>query len=72
PDGSFMPHAECPMSLVVTGEVTEVRNGEVIIERPDGSRITVIVNIRQLKGPNGVWIQPIDATDCRYRSAGVS
>src|SRR5258706_7947027 len=35
PDGSFMPHAECPMAQVVTGKVSEVRNGEVIIERPD-------------------------------------
>jgi signal transduction histidine kinase len=63
PDGSFMPHAECPMSLVVTGEVSEVRNGEVIIERPDGSRITVIVNIRQLKGPNG---EIAGAINCFY------
>jgi PAS domain S-box-containing protein len=53
PDGSFMPHAQCPMAQVVNGEVSEVRDAEVLIERPDGSRITVIVNIRPLKGSNG-------------------
>jgi PAS domain S-box-containing protein len=63
PDGSFMPHAQCPMAQVVTGKVAEVRNGEVIIERPDGSRITVIVNIRQLKGPNG---EITGAINCFY------
>jgi PAS domain S-box-containing protein len=46
PDGTFMPHAECPMAEVVSGTLSEVRDGEVLIERPDGSRITVIVNIR--------------------------
>jgi PAS domain S-box-containing protein len=44
PDGTFMPHPECPMAEVATGKLSEVRDAEVIIERPDGSRITVIVN----------------------------
>ena len=49
PDGTFMPHAQCPMAEVVTGKLSEVRDAEVIIERPDGSRITVVVNIRPHK-----------------------
>lgn len=53
PDGSYMPHEQCPMAQVVSGEIQEARDGEVIIERPDGSRVTVIVNIRPLKGPDG-------------------
>jgi PAS domain S-box-containing protein len=53
PDGTFMPHDQCPMAQVVSGEILEARNAEVIIERPDGSRITVIVNIRPLKDANG-------------------
>src|SRR6185436_9236163 len=50
PDGSFMPHAQCPMAQVVSGEIPEVRDAEVLIERPDGSRVAVLVNIRPLKG----------------------
>ncbi len=49
PDGSYMPHAQCPMANVLSGKVPETRNAEVCIERPDGSRVTVVVNIRPLK-----------------------
>src|SRR4030081_3855125 len=38
PDGSFMPHEQCPMAQVVHGEILEARDAEVLIERPDGSR----------------------------------
>ena len=63
PDGTFMPHHECPMALVVTGAVSEVRDAEVIIERPDGSRITVVVNIRPHKDQRG---DVIGAINCFY------
>jgi signal transduction histidine kinase/ActR/RegA family two-component response regulator len=53
PDGSFMPHDECPMAEVLTGALAEARDGEVHIERPDGSRITVVVNIRPVKNERG-------------------
>jgi PAS domain S-box-containing protein len=53
PDGSYMPHEQCPMAQVVSGEIQEARDAEVLIERPDGSRLTVIVNIRPLKDANG-------------------
>src|SRR4051812_1729056 len=53
PDGSVMPHKQCPMAQVVSGEISEARDAEVVIERPDGSRITVIVNIRPLKDSIG-------------------
>jgi hypothetical protein len=43
-DGAYLPHAECPMAQVVrTGKA--VSNEEIVIERPDGSRRTAIVNI---------------------------
>jgi PAS domain S-box-containing protein len=48
-DGSFMLHEQCPMAEVVSGKIPEVRDAEVLIERPDGSRVTVIVNIVPLK-----------------------
>ena len=63
PDGTFMPHAQCPMAQVVSGEISEARDAEVLIERPDGSRVTVIVNIRPLKGPNG---EITGAINCFY------
>ena len=62
-DGSFMPHDECPMALVVAGKVSQVTNGEVVILRPDGSRITVIVNIRPLTAPSG---EVVGAINCFY------
>ena len=52
-DGSFMPPEKCPMAEVVTGNISAVHDGEVVIERPDGSRITVIVNIQALKNEHG-------------------
>jgi nitrogen fixation/metabolism regulation signal transduction histidine kinase len=63
PDGTFMPHPECPMAQVVTGALVEVRDAEVIIERPDTSRITVVVNIRPQKNPSG---EVIGAINCFY------
>ena len=53
PDGSFMPHEQCPMGDVLTGTVPGVHDAEVHIERPDGSRIIVIVNIAPLKDNRG-------------------
>ena len=52
-DGTFMPHEQCPMAQVVNGEILEAPDAEVLIERPDGSRVTVVVNIRPLKDSNG-------------------
>ena len=52
-DGSFMPHEQCPMAEVLSDKISELRDAEVLIERPDGSRITVLVNIRPLKNQGG-------------------
>ncbi len=53
PDGTYLPHDQCPMAAVVAGTLSEATDAEVLIERPDGSRITVIVNIRPLKNQHG-------------------
>jgi PAS domain-containing protein len=53
PDGVFLPHDQCPMAEVVSGKIPEARDMEVQIERPDGSWVTVIVNIRPLKNEQG-------------------
>lgn len=63
PDGSFMPHEQCPMADVVSGKVSAVHNGEVLIERPDGSHVTVLVNIRPLKNDHG---EVTGAINCFY------
>ena len=47
PNGALLPHHETPMEAVLrTG--TPARNMEVVIERPDSSLITVLVNIAPL------------------------
>ncbi|MGH9445638.1 MAG: histidine kinase, partial [Terriglobia bacterium] len=51
--GVFIPHEQCPMAEVLSGKIPEARDMEAQIERPDGSRITVSVNIRPLKNDRG-------------------
>jgi PAS domain S-box-containing protein len=53
PDGSLMPHDQTPMAAILSGQIDEVRDVEVVIERPDGSRITVVVNIVPVKNVDG-------------------
>lgn len=61
PDGSFMPHEQCPMAEVVSGKRAQVCDAEVLIERPDGSRVTVIVNIRPLRAAHGIVVGAINS-----------
>jgi PAS domain S-box-containing protein len=63
PDGSYMPHEQCPMGDVLTGKMPGIQDGEVHIERPDGSRVVVIVNIAPLKDDGG---EVIGAINCFY------
>ncbi len=63
PDGSFMPHEQCPMGDVLSGKVPGIHDGEVHIERPDGSRVIVIVNIAPLKNDQG---EIAGAINCFY------
>ena len=63
PDGSFMPHEQCPMAEVVSGKISEVRDAEVLIARPDGMRVTAIVNIRPVKDQHG---EITGAINCFY------
>jgi PAS domain S-box-containing protein len=63
PDGSFMSHDQCPMAEVVSGKIAEMRDAEVLVERPDGSRITVLVNIRPMKNDRG---EITGAINCFY------
>jgi PAS domain S-box-containing protein len=47
-DGTLLPHDQCPMAAALeTGE--SFPGEEVVIERPDGERLTVLVNIAPIK-----------------------
>ena len=63
PDGSFMPHEQCPMGDVLTGRIPGAHDAEVHIERPDGSRIVVIVNIAPVMDDRG---EITGAINCFY------
>ncbi len=62
-DGTPLPHDECPMAQVVSGAIEMSIDERVVVERPDGSRVTVIVNIRPLQGAGG---QVVGAINCFY------
>jgi PAS domain S-box-containing protein len=48
------------MADVLFGKIPEARDAEVQIERPDGSRIIVMVNIRPLKNNRGEIVGAIN------------
>ncbi len=52
PDGTPLPAQDCPMADAVRMGTT-TRNAEVIMERPDGTRFTALVNIRALRDHQG-------------------
>jgi PAS domain S-box-containing protein len=52
PDGSLLPHDQCPMADVLRTGVS-VREQEVHIERPDGSRGIALVDIEAVKDDKG-------------------
>jgi PAS domain S-box-containing protein len=52
PDGSLLPHHQCPMADVLRTGVS-VRGQEVHIERPDGSRGIAFVDIEAIKDSRG-------------------
>jgi len=52
-NGSFMPHDQCPMADVLGGKMPSACDREVVIERPDGSRVLVLENIAPLRDERG-------------------
>ena len=62
-DGGFVPHEQCPMADVLSGTMAVALDTEVVIERPDRSRIIVIVNIRPLRNQRG---EITGAINCFY------
>ena len=52
PDGALLPHAQSPIVEVLRTGIPAL-NVEVFIERPDGSRLSVLVNFAALRNANG-------------------
>jgi PAS domain-containing protein len=69
PDGALVPHEESKMTEVLRTGI-EARDLEVVIERPDGSCITVLVNIVPLRDAAGDLIGAMncfqDITDRKH------
>ena len=59
PDGTRLPHDETPMALALR-EGRKFRNQEVSIERPDGTRVTVLVNIDPVRDSDGRLVGAIN------------
>lgn len=55
-DGSPVPHEQSPMADVLSGRVSGIHDAEVDIERPDGTRVIVFVNIAPLIDDRGVIV----------------
>ena len=53
PDGIPLPYALTPVAKVLDGQLPEARDVEVLVERPDGSRITVVANVVPLRNGQG-------------------
>ena len=51
-DGTELPHHQTPMARAIR-EGVSTRDEEVVIERPDGSRVVVAVNIDVFRDENG-------------------
>jgi PAS domain S-box-containing protein len=54
PDGTPLPHELTPIAKVLNGQLAEALDVEMVIERPDRSRLTVIANIVPLRNSQGV------------------
>src|SRR5258708_30361425 len=54
-DGSYMAHCDTPVALALHTGVS-VHEQEVVIERPDGSRVTVSVHIDPIRDTDGAIV----------------
>ncbi len=74
-DGGVLAHAECPMAEALRTGVS-VRDREVVIERPDGTRAIALVNVDPLRDRQGSLVGAVncfrDVTERRRLQAGVA
>ena len=55
PDGTPLPHAECPMAIALK-ENREVRGTQAVAERPDGTRVSFVPYPTPLRNDQGALI----------------
>ena len=68
PDGALLPHAESPVAAVLNGQVPMAFDVEAILERLDGSRVNVLVNVVPLLNNNGEIVGAMNCmVDMTYR-----
>ena len=60
-DGRYMPHDQCPMADVLAGKVSGIYDAEVHVERPDGSRVVVIVNVAPMVDYTGLIVGAVNS-----------
>ncbi|PYI92942.1 MAG: histidine kinase [Verrucomicrobia bacterium] len=53
PDGTFMPHEQCPMARVLRGEKLDPSELEIVVEQENGAKRNVVVAPRTLKDDEG-------------------
>ena len=53
PDGTLVSREQCSMARVANGSIPMAHDVETIIERPDGTRLTTLVNIAPLRNDRG-------------------
>ena len=53
PDGRLMPHEKCPMARVLLGEKLTSKDLEILVERPDGERRSVVPSPHVLRDSRG-------------------
>ena len=74
-DGTVLPHHECPMAEVLRTGIP-VHDQEVIVECPDGSRHTVLVNIAPILSEDQAILGAVnifvDITDRKHAQAALS
>jgi PAS domain S-box-containing protein len=74
PDGSLLPHHQCPMADVLRTGIS-VREQEVHIERPDGLRGIALVDIEAVKDDDGNIVGAVncfqDITDRKRSEAQI-
>ena len=59
-DGRPMPHHKCPMARVLRDEKLARRDREIVVERPNGARHSVLVNPTALRNGQGKIIGAIN------------
>ena len=60
PDGKLVPHAESPVASVLQNQVPAAVDIEAVLERLDGTRVSVVANVVPLKNVKGEIVGAIN------------